>query len=394
VKTQNQTEKWLKIERGIRCREHPTRKHGIKPDRYFVLRISVDGVKHQESLGWASEGVTLEKARIELAKLKEAKRTGEGAKTLKERRENAEAVRKAQEEANIKEQRNKITFGDYWEGTYWPSQVHKSRGSKVAEESLWKKWLEPVLAKKFLSEINASILEQIKSKMIHEDKSPATIKYAMAVVSQIWTMAYKTEIVMGVCPTKQVSLPKKDNKRQRYLTKNEADKFLNVLASRIPIAHDMAILGLDCGLRFGEAASLTWQDCNFPKKQIFIRDPKAKANRFAFMTSRVKIMLESRYSEGSLGLIFTDTNGNKFSRVTRTFRRIADEMFNADVTDPRLRVCFHTLRHTFASWLVEGGVSLYEVKELMGHADFEMTQRYSHLSPEGLRAAIRVLEMP
>ena len=79
-------------------------------------------------------------------------------------------------------------------------------------------------------------------------------------------------------------------------------------------------------------------------------------------------------------------------RVSKTFRRIADEMFNQGIEDPRLRVCFHTLRHTFASWLVEGGVSLYEVKELMGHADFSMTQRYSHLSPEGLRSAVKILD--
>ena len=67
-------------------------------------------------------------------------------------------------------------------------------------------------------------------------------------------------------------------------------------------------------------------------------------------------------------------------------------MFNKDINDSRLKVCFHTLRHTFASWLVEGGIGLYEIKELMGHADFSMTQRYSHLSPEGLRKAIRVLD--
>lgn len=79
-------------------------------------------------------------------------------------------------------------------------------------------------------------------------------------------------------------------------------------------------------------------------------------------------------------------------RISHVFRYVADELFNQGVNDPRQRVCFHTLRHTFASWLVEAGTSLYAVKELMGHADFDMTQRYSHLSPEGLRAAIGVLE--
>ena len=74
---------WIKVERGIRYREHPTRRYGVprRPDRYYVIRIAVDGVMRQEALGWESEGITLEKARLELAKLREAKRTGKGPRT-------------------------------------------------------------------------------------------------------------------------------------------------------------------------------------------------------------------------------------------------------------------------------------------------------------------------
>jgi integrase len=392
VKTVQKCQKWVKADKGIRYLEHPTRRHGAGKDRYFVLRFTADGVERQEPLGWASEGITLEKARIALAQLKEAKRTGKGPRTLRAQREQAEAARKIQEEAAIREQQGKITFSRYWEDTYWPAQAHKSKGSLVSESALWRCWLQPVLGNKFLVEISAADMESIKANMLRGIKAPATIKYAMAVVSQVWTMAFRAGIVTGICPIKHVALPKRDNRRQRYLTKDEVEKLLNELDARVPIARDMAILGLDCGLRFGEAASLAWQDVNFQKSQMLIRDPKAKANRYAFMTNRVKTMLEDRYTPGSTGLIFLDKNGKKFSKVSRTFRRIADELFNTEVTDPRLRVCFHTLRHTFASWLVEGGVSLYEVKELMGHADFGMTQRYSHLSPEGLRAAITVLE--
>jgi len=67
----------IKVERGIRYREHPTRKHGVPRhlDRYYVIRLAVDGIMRQEALGWESEGITLEKARLELAKLREARRT-------------------------------------------------------------------------------------------------------------------------------------------------------------------------------------------------------------------------------------------------------------------------------------------------------------------------------
>ena len=97
---------WIKLEKGIRCRKHPTRKHGIKADVYYVLRFSVDGKMVQEALGWASEGMTLARARVELAKLREAKRSGLGARSLREKRQKAEAERRAEEKATAEIQEN------------------------------------------------------------------------------------------------------------------------------------------------------------------------------------------------------------------------------------------------------------------------------------------------
>ncbi len=61
------------------------------------------------------------------------------------------------------------------------------------------------------------------------------------------------------------------------------------------------------------------------------------------------------------------------------------------IKDARQKVVFHTLRHTFASWLVEKGVPLYNVAKLMGHSTIDMTQRYSHLAPDSLRSAAMCL---
>ncbi len=385
-------ETWIRLEKGIRCKKHPTRKHGVKPDTYFVLRFAVDGKMYQEALGWASEGITLAKARVELARLKEAKRLGEGPRSLRERRDIAEEERKAREEEELQKQRNQILFSDFWTNTYLPSQLHKADSSMVSEKALWKNWIKPAIGHIPVAKLTEDDLESLKSKMIQKGKAPATIKYAMAVISQIWTKAMDKGIVSTPSPTQKVMLPKKDNRRQRYLSKEEAHELLKNLKDRCPTIHDMAIVSMECGLRFGEITALTWADCDFEKRQLFIRDPKAKANRFAFMTKNVYSVLSKRYENRSGNLIFPDENGNRMAKPSHTFKRIADELFNKNISDPRLRVCFHSLRHTFASWLVGGGVSLYEVKELMGHASIVMTQRYSHLSPEGLRVAIKILE--
>lgn len=385
-------ELWLRVEKGIRYREHPTRKHGLKPDRYFVLRFTVDGQKKQEALGWASEGMTLTKARIELARLREANRTGEGDRTLAERRAKAKAKQLQDEEARLQAERVAVTVEEFWRTRYLPAQEHKAKGSRDAEHALWTKWLAPILAAKRLAAVSAQDIEQVRATMLRAGLAPATIKYAFALVGQMWSLSTRDGITTGLCPAKQVPLPKKDNRRQRYLSTEESHQLLAQLRLRSPTSHDMALMALDCGLRFSEIAALTWQDCDLDRQQVLIRDPKARTNRIAYLTARTHSMLTQRKAQGAGTLVFPSFTGGLMDRISHSFRYVCDDLFNKNVDDPRQRVCFHTLRHTFASWLVESGTSLYAVKELMGHKDFAMTQRYSHLSPEGLRAVIGVLE--
>ena len=248
---------WLKVEKGIRYREHPERMHGKRPDRYYVIRYTVNGEKKQEALGWASEGVTLDKVRVVLSKLKEANRTGEGPGTLAEQRELADQRRQAAEQARIEAAKNAVSFGSYWEKSYWPAQAHKAEGSRVAENALWTKWLKPILEEVLLTQLSPAHLEVVKKKMMDGGMAPASIKYAMAVVSQVWTMAQRDELVQNASPTKRVTLPKKDNKRQRYLTKKESTALLKKLLEKSKASHDMSVIALDCVLRFGEIAKLT-----------------------------------------------------------------------------------------------------------------------------------------
>ena len=86
--------------------------------------------------------------------------------------------------------------------------------------------------------------------------------------------------------------------------------------------------------------------------------------------------------------VFPPTKGQQRAQVSSTFERVVKELgFNEGIEDARDKVVFHSLRHTFASWLVQRGVPLYTVAELMGHTTLEMTKRYSHLAPDTMRAA-------
>ena len=82
---------------GVRYREHPKRKHGVKLDRYFVIRYRLNGKQKQEALGWSSQGWTAQKAATVLSDLKKSHVLGEGPQSLNEKRE-AEVQRRELEE--------------------------------------------------------------------------------------------------------------------------------------------------------------------------------------------------------------------------------------------------------------------------------------------------------
>jgi site-specific recombinase XerD len=103
--------------------------------------------------------------------------------------------------------------------------------------------------------------------------------------------------------------------------------------------------------------------------------------------------LQRRKCEAEDGtLIFRDRLGKHIGEVSAAFARVVDRIdLNAGIEDPRRKVCFHTLRHTYGSWLVESGVDIYTVKELLGHKTLAMTIRYCHIGENTLRQATRTL---
>lgn len=380
---------------GVRYREHPTRKHGVKPDQYFVIRYRVEGKRHEEALGWASQGWTAAKAAQTLAKLQEAARTGEGATSLAEKRKQAEAQREQERQEEETRARELVTFGQIFHDSYMPAaHLNKSKVSCDKEDGFYRNWIGGVLGSKALVSIAPFDLERLKKIMLEAGKSPKTTHYCLAVVRQVFNFAKRNGLFHGDNPVSFVKKPTADNRRLRFLSHEEADRLLAALAERSPDVHSMALLSLHCGLRAGEIFSLTWQDVDLGRGILSLRDTKSGKCRAAIMTDAVKDMLAARQAGmPPSDLVFPSRTGERIMEMSNTFQLVADGLgLNNGVTDRRQKVVFHTLRHTFASWLVEQGVDLYTVKELMGHSTLAMTERYSHLSPDKLRRAVKTLE--
>jgi integrase len=147
----------------------------------------------------------------------------------------------------------------------------------------------------------------------------------------------------------------------------------------------MVIVALNTGLRRGELFSLRWIDVNLDSKVLTVTAAGAKSGQ----TRRVPLNVEAmvvltawrQRRKGKVGLIFPGAGGARLTNVNRSWRGVVKLAKLIDFN-------FHDLRHSFASKLVQAGVDLNTVRELLGHSEIAMTLRYSHLSPDNLRSAV------
>ena len=387
---------WITAGRGIRYREHETRKHGKRPDRYWCIQYKLKGRNVNEAVGWWSGGANQAQCEELLAELRRNHKNGQGPQTLKEMRAAGQEKRSAEAEAQELAHHETTTLAEFWERDYLPkASLNKSRHSLTAEALFRRRWLAP-LADLPLAEIRTGHLERmVLAPLLAAGKSPRTIEYALAVFSIIWNAARELNIVRGESPSAKVKRPRQDNKRDRFLSKTEAVQLLAALKKRSQDVHDLALLSLFSGLRAGECLALTWADINLEEGVIFVKDTKNKRNRHAYITAEIREMFERRtISRGETVLVFPGGAGGSCQwGVSHTFASTVKALgLNDGLTDRRQKVVFHSLRHTFASWLVQKGEPLYMVGELLGHSDLKMTMRYAHLAPETKKIAARSLE--
>ena len=151
-------------------------------------------------------------------------------------------------------------------------------------------------------------------------------------------------------------------------------------------------------MRAGEIFKLTWDRVNLPKGELTLVDTKNGESRVVYLTDEALAMLRQRSKNCQhKRMVFVSIVGKKkeqrpYTQIPVTFSRTVNELgLNEGVTDPRDKIVFHSLRHTYASWLVENGASLPIVRDLLGHKNLIMTSRYSHVSAAAQREAVAAL---
>ena len=229
------------------------------------------------------------------------------------------------------------------------------------------------------------MVEEFQTRLIVEGKANATANRRLACLKHMFTKAVEWDMVEEETHKriKRVKLLPENNKRLRYLSKEESQTLIDACS---PHLQPIVVTALNTGMRKEEILSLEW-DKHIDLKHGFILLDKTKngdrreipINQTLRQTlQRIVRRLDSPY-------VFTSSNGNRFKDCKRSFYTA---LRKAGIKDFR----FHDQRHTFASRLIMAGVDITTVKELLGHRTLTMTLRYAHLAPGHMVNAVGLLD--
>ena len=195
-------------------------------------------------------------------------------------------------------------------------------------------------------------------------------------------------------PLKKVKVPKISKSLPVFISIAEFQIILN--NTKAEYLKNIFTTAFYTGMRLGELLNMRWNWIDLEQNIITVQctetfSTKSKKERIIPIGGTLRNLFINQFPR----VIDLDKNGYVFSRVPgiKLNEDFVSKQFKKAVNDAGLnnKIHFHTLRHSFASMLVQRGVSLYVVKELLGHEDLSTTQIYSHLQKDNLREAVNLL---
>lgn len=206
-------------------------------------------------------------------------------------------------------------------------------------------------------------------------KSSSSLVLFLAAIKYAYSNLLKRDI------TSEIKRAKKEVKIPSVLTKEEVKKLINSLnndKSKLMISLIYA-----CGFRVSELINLKLQDIDFNDKTGHVRKAKGKKDRIFnipnFLAEQLQKQSENQKKEGK-EFLFTGPKGTLSSRNIEKIVGKASKKAGI-----QKKVTPHTLRHSFATHLLESGTDIRRIQELLGHSDLSTTQIYTHISTKELK---------
>lgn len=177
----------------------------------------------------------------------------------------------------------------------------------------------------------------------------------------------------------QLDRPKKDKRLPEVLSLDEVKELL----TQIKNVKHRTLLSLlySCGLRIGEALSLRLTSIDFERKLLHVKSGKGRKDRFVPLSETMIQILKSYYTQYKPKVyVFEGQNNAQYSAVSA--RQVLKRALK--YTSITKHVTLHTLRHSYATHLLENGTDIRFIQELLGHNSPKTTMIYTHVSTTSL----------
>jgi len=273
------------------------------------------------------------------------------------------------------------TVYDFITNSYLPF-VKTYKRSWGTDVSLIKNHIMPNFGKMYMDEVSKRDVIQFISRHALTHK-PGSVNRVVIMLRYIFNLSIRWE-TPGITknPTADIPLLEENNKKERFLTAEEARALVEQLKNSdnkmLQYIIPMLIL---TGARKNEVLKAKWEDFNFEQRVWRIPVSKSGKARHVPISDGVQYLLASVPHHVDCGYVFA--NPKTLLPYVSIFGSWNTARKAVGLADVRI----HDLRHSFASFLVNSGRSIYEVQRILGHTQIKTTQRYAHLSQDSLLAA-------
>ena len=274
------------------------------------------------------------------------------------------------------------TFAQFITDQYLP-HVKAYKKSWETDVSLLKNHLLPRLGRCYMDAITRQDIVKMHSDRKAAGAAAGSANRLLIMMRYIFNLALRWEVSgLKDNPTKNVPMMPENNKRERYLSVDEARTLYEAVckSDNKMLAYIIPMLILT-GARKREVLDARWQDFDFKRRSWRIHTTKTGKPRHVPLSDGVMALLTALARIDQVDHVFANPKTRK--PFVSIFSAWSTARKKAGLEDVRV----HDLRHSFASLLINSGRSLYEVQTLLGHTQTRTTQRYAHLAPETLLAA-------
>ena len=286
-----------------------------------------------------------------------------------------------------------VKLGSFLLEQYLP-YVRSYKRSWKSDVSMINTHIEPILGQLVMCKVSSFDITNFIEKMKHKNLAPGTINRALVLLRYAYKLAQRwQEPGVDLKAWLGIKQLKNDNRIERYLTPEQSANLLHAVKDSLntQLVFIVAFL-IYTGARKREVLEVKWSDINFEQGSWKISKNKSNKVRHIPLSEGALETLSAvrekwRMQHGGAGVgphDFVFANPSTLKPFSSFFYSWNTARIKAGM--PELRV--HDLRHSFASFLVNAGRSIYEVQELLGHADIKTTSRYAHLSQESLKVAV------